>query len=511
MSVSEKPRFRGSAVVVLLRGHGRDLETWWVRRSAAASVMPGFDAFPGGTIEPADAELPVEEAADETERVLRACAIREAFEETGVLIGLAGPTSCPPERLLEARQSLLAGVVTFPRLAWECGWSFRADALTFAGRWRTPPFTPVRFDASYYLARVPEGQEPSLHGTELASGEWIRPLDALDRYHDGRAAFATPILHTMLALSEGEDDLPARLAEGPELAAYPVRRMEYKWGIVLHPMKTRPLPPATHTNTYLVGERELALVDPGSGDPDELESLCTLLEVLRVEGRRLKLILLTHHHSDHAGGVEAVQQRWRVPVAAHPATARHRHVDRLLADGERVSLAPGLGDWDLRVLHTPGHAQGHLSFLHERTKSLFCGDLIPGGKGTVILDPPDGELAAYLASLERLLAEPVETLFPAHGSPQGAASQRIRGLIQHRLRREKHVLAALAAGLQELSALVEQVYADTPGELWAYAERTLLAHLLKLEAEGRAARAGERWRLMAPGPGEPSGMSGHGA
>jgi hypothetical protein len=84
-------------------------------------------------------------------------------------------------------------------------------------------------------------------------------------------------------------------------------------------------------------------------------------------------------------------------------------------------------------------------------------------------------------------------------------------LIQHRLRREKHVLAALAAGLQELSALVEQVYADTPGELWAYAERTLLAHLLKLEAEGRAARAGERWRLMAPGPGEPSGMSGHGA
>ncbi len=503
MSASEKPRFRGSAAVVLLRGHGLDLETWWVRRSDAVSIMPGFDAFPGGAIEPTDAGLPIEGVADEGERVLRACAIREAFEEAGVLIGLVAPTSCGPERLLEARQNLLAGVVTFPRLAWECGWRFRADALTFAGRWQTPPFTPVRFDASYFLARVPEGQEPSVHGVELVSGEWIRPLDALDRYHDGRAAFATPILHALLALAEGEDDLPARLAQGPELAAYPVRRMEFKWGIVLHPMKTRPLPPATHTNAYLVGERELALVDPGSGDPDELESLSTLLEVLRVEGRRLKLILLTHHHPDHTGGVAAVQKRWRVPVAAHPETARHLHVDQVLADGERVSLAPGLGDWDLRVLHTPGHAQGHLAFLHERTRSLLCGDVIPGGKGTVILDPPDGELVPYLASLERLLAEPVETLFPAHGSPQGAAPQRIRWLIQHRLRRERLVLEALGAELQELPALVERVYTDTPGELWAYAERTLLAHLLKLEADRRVVREGERWRLAAPGPPAP--------
>jgi glyoxylase-like metal-dependent hydrolase (beta-lactamase superfamily II) len=169
-------------------------------------------------------------------------------------------------------------------------------------------------------------------------------------------------------------------------------------------------------------------------------------------------------------------------------------VDQVLADGETVSLAPGLGDWDLRVLHTPGHAQGHLSFLHERTRSLFSGDLIPGGRGTVILDPPDGELVPYLASLERLLVEPVETLFPAHGSPQGAAVQRVHWLIQHRLKRERLVLDALGADLQELPALVERVYTDTPGELWPYAERTLLAHLVKLEAQGRAVREGERWR-----------------
>jgi glyoxylase-like metal-dependent hydrolase (beta-lactamase superfamily II)/8-oxo-dGTP pyrophosphatase MutT (NUDIX family) len=495
MTPSEKPLLRGSAAVVLVRGQGADLETWWVRRSDAVPHMPGFDAFIGGSVEPADAELPIEGAADEANRVLRACAIRETFEESGVLVALAGTPRCSPERLLEARRLLLAGSAAFPELAWDCGWRFRADALEFAGRWQTPPFLPTRFDTTYFLARAPEGQEPAVRHGELASGEWIRPLDALDRYHQGAATFAPPILHTLLALAGGEEGLAERLAEGPELASYPVRRVEFKWGIVLHPMKARPLPPATHTNAYLIGEREMALVDPGSGDPAELEPLQTLLETLAIEGRRLKIVLLTHHHPDHVGGAQALRRRWRVPVAAHPETARHVPVDRTLADGDRVTLAPGLGDWDLRVLHTPGHAPGHLCFLHPRTRSLFCGDLIPGGRGTVIIDPPEGDMAAYLASLERLLAEPVETLFPSHGAPQGAAMRRIRWLLEHRHKRESLALGALTAAPQEMPALLESVYHDTARELWAYAERSLLAHLLKLEAEGRAAREGDRWRL----------------
>jgi glyoxylase-like metal-dependent hydrolase (beta-lactamase superfamily II) len=112
----------------------------------------------------------------------------------------------------------------------------------------------------------------------------------------------------------------------------------------------------------------------------------------------------------------------------------------------------------------------------------------------VIVDPPDGDMGAYVASLERLLREPVETLFPGHGSPQGGAMRRIRWLIAHRLEREAKVLAALTDDAVPLGALVERAYADTPRELWRYAERSLLAHLLKLEAEGRATRDGERWR-----------------
>ena len=494
MSAPEKPHFRGSAAVILVRGHGPDLETWWVRRGETVQYLPGFEAFIGGSIEPQDAELPVEGAANEAERVLCACAIREAFEEAGVLVAREGTARCPPERLMEARQRLLSGAVAFPELAWECGWRFRAEALAFAGRWQTPVFSPVRFDTTYFLARVPEGQEPRVCPGELAAGEWIHPLEALDRYHQGRVTIAPPVLHSLLALTEGGQKLAERLAEGPELASYPVRRIEFKWGIVLHPMKARPLPPATHTNAYLIGEREMALVDPASGDPDELEPLFTLIETLLVDGRRLKVVLLTHHHPDHVAGAQAVQKRWRVSVAAHAETARHVPVDTLLEDGGTVRLAPGLGDWDLRVLHTPGHATGNLCFLHARTRSLFCGDLVPCGRGTVIIDPPEGDMAAYLASLGRLLEEPVETLFPAHGAPQGAGLRRIRWVIEHRLKRESQVLAALSELPQQLPALVERAYRDTPSELWGYAERSLLAHLLKLEAEGHAAREGDRWR-----------------
>jgi glyoxylase-like metal-dependent hydrolase (beta-lactamase superfamily II) len=329
---------------------------------------------------------------------------------------------------------------------------------------------------------------------ELASGEWVRPVEALRRWQQGFEAFAAPILYTLIALAHGEEGLAERLAEAPEAAARPVRRIELKWGIVLHPMKTRPLPPATHTNAYLVGEPEMALIDPGSGEPDEVGQLVELIEMLHADRRRLRLMLLTHHHPDHVGAVDAIRRRYGVPVAAHEETARHLRVDFTIADGDWIPLVPGVGDWSLRAIHTPGHTRGHLCFLHPRTRSLFTGDHVTGGAGTVIIDPPEGDMAAYVSSLERLLAEPVDTLFPAHGGPQGAAEKRIRGLIEHRLMRERKVRAALAAEPRSLDALLPLAYDDTPRELWRYAERSLLAHLLKLEAEGAASRSGDLWR-----------------
>lgn len=485
---------RASAVVILVRGEGEALETFWVLRSDAVSYMPGFRAFVGGTVNPEDAELPIEGAPEGSQRELMACAIREAFEEAGVLVGLEEPVD--PASLLSPRHALLAGKATFPALAREHGWRFKAGALAFAGRWVSPAFAPRGFETDFFLARVPDGQECSVREGELASGEWVRPRAALERWQAGHETFAAPILWSLITMAEGDDlALAERLAAGPKRAGQPVRRIELKWGIVLHPMKTRPLPPATHTNAFLVGESEMALIDPGSGEPAELDALLALLEALRRDGRGVTTILLTHHHPDHLGGLATLRQKLRVPVAAHAGTAEHVRVDVVLKDGDWIPLLAGKGgDWNLRAIHTPGHTQGHLCFLHPRTRSLITGDHIPGGQGTVIIDPPEGDMAAYLASLERLLAEPVETLFPGHGPPQGAAMRRIRGLIAHRMKREAQVLEALDVTPRPLGELVKRAYADTPHDLWPYAQRSLLAHLIKLESEHRARREGDAWR-----------------
>ncbi len=487
------PRFRGSAAVVMIRGTGDALEVFWVRRSDAVAVMPAFEAFVGGSVDPGDATIAIDGAPEEADRLLRACAIREAFEETGVLLALEGAVDL--SQLHAARSRLLAGEATFADLAREHGWRFRARDLAPAGRWQTPAFASVRFDTQYFLARVPAGQEPAVRVGELASGEWVRPAEAIARWRRGAATFAAPILYTLEAIGEGETNLAERLQQAPARAGQPVRRIELAWGVVLHPMKTKPLPPATHTNAYLVGEREMALIDPGSAEPAELDELFRLVDALGAAGRRLKLVVVTHHHDDHIAGADAVRARYRVPVVGHPEVARRVRLDVALKDGEWLPLLPGdAGDWNLHVLHTPGHTRDSLSLLHRRTRSLFCGDLIPGGRGTVIIDPPDGDMAQYLGSLARLLEEPVDTLFPAHGSPQGAAKKRIRALVEHRMKRERLVREALAREPQPLQALVERAYADTPPELWPYAERSLLAHLLKLAAEGRAVRDGDRWR-----------------
>jgi glyoxylase-like metal-dependent hydrolase (beta-lactamase superfamily II)/8-oxo-dGTP pyrophosphatase MutT (NUDIX family) len=491
-SAPHRPRFRDSAAIVLVRGDGAAREVFWVRRGDAVSFMPGFDAFVGGLVGPGDIEIPIEGAHGEQERSLRACALRELFEEIGVLLGRSGDLD--RARLADARERLLSGEATFNALVAEHHWKFHADDLPFAGRWTTPPFSSARFDTTYFLGLSPAGQEASVETGELARGEWIAPARALERWREGDATFAAPILRTLEELARGDDDLVARLASAPERAGQPVRRIELKWGIVLQPMKTKPLPPATHTNTYLIGEGEMILLDPGSDDAGELDALFRLIDTLATDGRRAHAIVVSHAHPDHVAGVEAARARLGVPVWSHADTGRSVRLDRALADGETIALASPGRSWDLRVLHTPGHTQSHLCLFHERTHSLFTGDHIPGGSGTVIIDPPDGDMAAYLASLERLRALPVETLFPGHGSPQGAAKRRIGALIAHRLGREEKVVAALGAEARSIPELVERAYADTPRELWPYAERSLLAHLIKLEKDGKAVRDGGRWR-----------------
>ncbi|HEX5757742.1 MAG TPA: MBL fold metallo-hydrolase, partial [Thermoanaerobaculia bacterium] len=225
------------------------------------------------------------------------------------------------------------------------------------------------------------------------------------------------------------------------------------------------------------------------GDAVELDRLHrALAAALEGPGRRLGGIWLTHHHADHVGGVEATRAAFGVPVLAHPATAerlaaRGLRVDGTLEDGERVVLA-GEPPLALRVVHTPGHARGHLCFFDEEGRTLVAGDLV-AGVGTIVVDPPEGDMDDYLASLEKALALAPATLLPAHGPAIHGGAAKLREYLEHRLWREERVLAAWRDGLRTPVAMLPTVYDDAPPEALPLAARQIEAHLTRLRRAGR--------------------------
>jgi glyoxylase-like metal-dependent hydrolase (beta-lactamase superfamily II) len=226
------------------------------------------------------------------------------------------------------------------------------------------------------------------------------------------------------------------------------------------------------TNTWVVGRWPAAVIDPAVDDPRHLR------EVLEAAGR-VGAILLTHDHPDHAPGAVTLAGMTGAPVyAARPAEGMRR-----LRDGQEVRL-PGVR---LRVIATPGHTPDHVAFLLEPEGALFTGDAVLG-RGTSVIDPPEGDLAQYLRSLRRLRELRPRRIYPGHGPVLLDAMAKLEEYLEHREMRERQVLEGLADGPRTPEELVPAIYAGYPAELHPLAARSVLAHLLKLEAEGRVRR-----------------------
>jgi glyoxylase-like metal-dependent hydrolase (beta-lactamase superfamily II)/8-oxo-dGTP pyrophosphatase MutT (NUDIX family) len=512
---------RPSAAIVLWRSAAGGLQVYWVQRAPELAFMGGWHAFPGGALSRTDLALPVtgeprgfegpdagggfpdsllDGAGDlQPDLVpgLAACALRELFEETGVLLAtelLPGSTSGPAATagaLGDARRRLLEDEAPFHELIDELGLTPCAEPLVFAGRWLTPPFAPRRFDNRFFLVEWPAAAalQPAVVPGELVAGEWIAPAAGVDRWRRGEVIAAPPVLHLLRVLAEdGPQDGLGRLRRPVEADLGPYRRIEFRPGVLMFPLATRTLPPADRTNAYLLGTRERVLIDPGSTVESEIDRLHRALAALAAEGGRVSAIWLTHHHPDHAGGVEALRRLLGVPVLAHAAAARTLAargiaVDGELTDGQRVVL-DGPQPFPVRVVHTPGHARGHLCFHEEAGGSLIAGDMV-AGIGTIVIDPPEGDMDDYLASLERLLLLAPSTLFPAHGPPILDAAGKLREYLDHRRWREERVLEAWNAGLREPEAMLPTVYDDAPREAWPLAARQIEAHLRRLRRAGR--------------------------
>jgi glyoxylase-like metal-dependent hydrolase (beta-lactamase superfamily II) len=268
----------------------------------------------------------------------------------------------------------------------------------------------------------------------------------------------------------------------------------------------------TGTRSYLLGEERVAVIDPG---PDDAAHRAALVAALA--GRAVEAVLVTHAHRDHSAGARAFARAVRAPVLAHgdPAGARSEAMARLAAAGgfcggegldagfapdERIgegTVVRGPG-WTLTALATPGHTADHLAFAWAEGGALFSGDHVMGW-ATTLISPPDGDLAAFRASLARLRGRPEAFYYPGHGAPVPAPGRLVDHILAHRAAREGEIVAALARGPATIPGLVAAIYAGVDPVLHGAAGRTVLAHLLDLAGRGLAVADGPPavgvWRL----------------
>ncbi|MBF2052083.1 MAG: MBL fold metallo-hydrolase [Candidatus Sericytochromatia bacterium] len=443
-----------SAVLVLCCPQP-ELKLLMVQRASELAAFPDHWTFPGGKWELQDAEaetlsaLPL--AAD------RQTALRETREETGLPLADVALADLQP---LGLRVS--------------------------------PPTTSRQFAAQYFLYCSDDVPAPEALSSELQAACWARPADMLARWEQGEIWIPPPVLGVLQALRSGRLDA-AILDELQGLANTPetlYRDMSVHPGIEMLPLKTPTLPPATHTNTYLVGRERFVIVDPAPVDTTARQLLRERLESRFRQGHRAEAIVLSHHHADHIGAADLLRDWLGIPVQAHAATAERLQgklrVDQEVAEGYLWDLGPdpwSSQPWLLEALWTPGHAPGHLCLLDQRHRVALVGDML-AGQGTILIKRPHGDMSQYLASLERLEDLQLRLALPAHGPPIVHPERRCREYIAHRLMREGRIQEALVQGIQDFEALLATVYADIDPRALPLARLSLEAHLHRLKTSG---------------------------
>jgi glyoxylase-like metal-dependent hydrolase (beta-lactamase superfamily II)/8-oxo-dGTP pyrophosphatase MutT (NUDIX family) len=549
--MADKLAPRPAATLLLLRDGSLGPEAFMLQRTQSAAFLAGAHVFPGGAVDKADRDIRVLRRvagitdADASRRLGQdagglaywVAAMRECFEETGILIA-EGEDGLPLEgaraaELARYRSALHAGKLAFAEFLENERLVLRAHDLAYFGHWVTAPGRSRRFDTRFFLALAPAEQAGSHDGIELIDSLWLRPQDAIDLEARGdlQLVFATKnTLADLTRFARAKDALEhAREVEvetnracwalGADGAAALFRRrdpqyFEIHWSdpqetgqtrIALEPgtpkrldaLVTRVVAPnpgmmtGPGTNTYLVGEKELAVIDPGPAIDAHVQA------VLAAGEGRIRWIFCTHTHMDHSPAAAALKAATGAVVIGraappHPGQDHAFAPERAMGHGDRFLF----GGLSLRALHTPGHASNHLCYLLENTRMLFTGDHVMQGS-TVVINPPDGDMRAYLASLELLLQEDILILAPGHGYLIGEPHREARRLIRHRLAREQKVVNALSRmGAPTSEQLVREVYDDVSERLHGVALRSLGAHLEKLAAEGRALARDGRWSLV---------------
>jgi glyoxylase-like metal-dependent hydrolase (beta-lactamase superfamily II) len=383
-------------------------------------------------------------------------------------------------RYVPRREAIAKDARAFARFLAAEGLTLATDLLVPHARLVTPEASPIRFDARFFVAPHPDGQAIRPLSAEVPEAAWMSPARALREAAAGRLAVPIPTMAVLQGLAE----VPGY----QQLLAGARARREVSSGS-LSPLVSYVLAPnpgamtGAGTNTYVVGTGPTVIIDPAVPDPIYIE------RVARTAGARARpsMVLLTHMHPDHTGGAGVLAAQMGCPVAAWEGV-RDPLVTRPLREGEAIEVGGGL----LRVLYTPGHASHHVCFLLEQERALFAGDVV-AGSGTVVIAPPDGDMARYLDTLERLRDLRPARIYPGHGPVVEEGTAKLEEYIAHRRERERQILQALHDGVGEVPQMVKRIYTDVPDALHPMAELSVLAHLQMLEAAGRVRREGASW------------------
>jgi len=254
------------------------------------------------------------------------------------------------------------------------------------------------------------------------------------------------------------------------------------------------------TGVYIVGDTDVAVIDPGPVIPAHLEALKRALD-----GKRVSHILVTHTHSDHSPAAAPLKEWFGAPTYAFgPHGSGHHDGGPRLEEGGDRHFVPDVRvkdgdvlagkDWTIDCVHTPGHTSNHVCFGLRDEKALFTGDHIMGWSTTVVT-PPDGNMREYMASVRKLQARDDRILYPTHGSPIRDPKPFLQAYLDHRLEREAQIVACLRDGIDTIPAMVARMYADVDKRLHPAAARSVLAHLIQLTEDGRVTANGDRYRL----------------
>ncbi len=426
-----------------------DDEIYMIRRHAGLPSFPGYQAFPGGKVDAADAgdvpDLSVFHGHDG--RLLRAL-LREIREEIGIDLEVDRPL-----------------------------------AVDLLGRALAPEGPPTRFDTRFFRIRLSRRPEFTLDPREIHSGEWASARAWLERYHSGDLLLAPP---TRIALDILAEDIAAAAINFEQrIEANPLFMIESVRGVRQFFVRSHTLPPAQFTNCFLIGDDDAhrILVDPSPKSDELAEALIAAAATLGVHE-----VFLTHHHIDHRERAEVIARRLGVGIAMSAdtqarITARQPGVFDGLAvrnygDGDPVTRWLGRS---VRTYAVPGHDEGQLALMPDGHAWCIVGDLIQG-VGTVVIPSPEGNMRKYFASLERVIAWNPRVVIPSHGVAQGGLFF-IEQTLQHRRQREAQVLTLHRAG-KTADEMLPEIYPALDPPLLPLAKMNIDSHIAKLREEG---------------------------